>query len=477
MASAATQVGTSAPYRSRRPERTPLYQVVQEWLTTYLELARQEDWDGDAVPPYVEREFRGFLECGILACGFARAYCDACGHDFLVAFSCKGRGVCPSCMARRMAETAAHLVDHVFPALPVRQWVISFPKRLRYFLQRDPAVRSAALRIVLRVIDQALRERSPGASSTAQIGAVAFIHHFGASLNEHTHFHICVIDGVFAEAEDDSPIAFFEATAIEASTVAAVQSTIRRRLLRLFVRRGLLEADDAKDMGAWQHDGGFSLDASVCIEGHDRPGLERLLRYGARPPFALERIERIDDQRILYHLPKPTPDGQTRLTLTPLEFISRLAALIPAPRLHRHRYYGVLAPNARLRPAVTAMACEAGASGEAGAPANAEEDNETARRSPARYLWAMLLARLYEVFPLVCPSCGAPMRIIAFITDIPAIRQILEHIGEPSTPPPLATARGPPGWDSEETTQEDPSWGFPPVDPETDYDLDQSVSW
>ena len=172
---------------------------------------------------------------------------------------------------------------------------------------------------------------------------------------------------------------------MDAPTVAAVQSTIRRRILRLFVRRALLDADDAKDMRAWQHDGGFSLDASVRIEGHDRPGLERLLRYCARPPLALERIERVDE-RILYHLPRPTPDGQTRLTLTPLEFISRLAALIPAPRLHRHRYDGVLAPNARLRPAVTAMVCEARASGNASVPSSAKDDKETGSRSPARYL-------------------------------------------------------------------------------------------
>jgi hypothetical protein len=142
--------------------------------------------------------------------------------------------------------------------------------------------------------------------------------------------------------------------------------------------------------------------------------------------------------RYIYHLPKPTPEGQIRLTLSPLELIGRLAALISAPRLHRHRYYGVLAPNARRRPAVTAMACEARASGEAGTPANAEEDNEPASRSPARYLWAMRLARLYAVFLLLCPACGAPLRIIAFITDTPAIRQILDHIGEPSTPPPPA---------------------------------------
>ena len=89
-----------------------------------------------------------------------------------------GRGVCHSCNTRRMVETAAHLTDHVFPRLPVRQWVLSVPKRLRYFMQRDGLV----LRIFLRVIAQSLQSNSAG--------AVAFIHRFGSSLNEHVHFHI-----------------------------------------------------------------------------------------------------------------------------------------------------------------------------------------------------------------------------------------------------------------------------------------------
>ncbi len=91
----------------------------------------------DPVPGYVERDLRKFLECGILAHGFARARCEKCGQDFLVAYSCKGRGMCPGCNTRRMVETAAHLVEHVFPAAAVRQWVVVFPKRLRYFLDRD----------------------------------------------------------------------------------------------------------------------------------------------------------------------------------------------------------------------------------------------------------------------------------------------------------------------------------------------------
>ena len=93
---------------------------------------------------YVRQAFEKYLECGIFAHGFARARCGNCGRaasgDFFVAFSCKGRGVCPSCNTRRMVETAAHLTDHVFPRLPVRQWVLSVPKRLRYFMQRDGAV-------------------------------------------------------------------------------------------------------------------------------------------------------------------------------------------------------------------------------------------------------------------------------------------------------------------------------------------------
>ena len=104
-----------------------LYRTVQQHLKTWLAHCREGHLDDRPVPEYVEREFRRYLECGILAHGFARAYCDGCGHDFLVAFSCQGRAVCPSCNARRMVATAAHLTDHVVPPLPVRQWVLAVP--------------------------------------------------------------------------------------------------------------------------------------------------------------------------------------------------------------------------------------------------------------------------------------------------------------------------------------------------------------
>lgn len=471
---------TPAAYRRRNPAETPLYRAVQNHLGTFLALCH-DDWADERISPHAERELRRYLECGILAYGFARARCDECGEDFLVAFSCKSRAVCPSCNTRRMAETAAHLVDHVLPRLPVRQWVLSLPKRLRYHLHHDREALNTALRIFLDQIERHLRAHSPGAGPNARIGAVAFIHRFGSALNLHTHFHVCVIDGVF-EPDPQGGVRFFPVEALDGEDAEAVATQVRRRILRAFVRRALLDKDERREMAQWNHGGGFSVDATVRIAANDRRGLERLLRYCARPPFSSERLQALDAHRLIYHLPRPGPDGRTQLMLSPLELIGRIAALVPPPRVHRHRYYGVLAPNAPLRTAVTALAPAAVAAQPAPpVGTSGEEPAEALRRSPARYLWAMLLARIYEAFPLTCPKCGAQMRIIAFITEASSVRQILNHIGEPCTPPRIAPARGPPEWaaDNSRTGVLDEE-GFsrdPLAQPEPEYEFDQRVTW
>ena len=369
-----------------------------------------------------------------------------------------------------MVATAAHLTDHVLPPLLVRQWVLAVPKRLRYFLQRDADLQGAALRLFLRVVEQCLRAHSPDAGSTARLGAVAFIHRFGSTLNSHLHLHCVVVDGVF-EAATTGGVVFHAAAGIDADAIAEVQACVRRRLLHVFVRRGLLSGDDAQAMGQWQHGGGFSVDGSVRIEAADRAGRARLLRYCARPPFAIDRLRELDPERLLYECTKPGPGGNGSLLLTPLELLDRLAALVPPPRLHRHRYFGVLAPNAPLRTAVTALAPEATIAPPA---PNQEPTAEPAHRRAARYKWALLLARFYEVFPLVCPLCGAEMRIIAFLTDPVAVRAILAHLGEPTAPPRIAPARGPPPWDLPDAG----AGTFDPhAQPAPEYEFDQRLTW
>ncbi len=270
--------------------------------------------------------------------------------------------------------------------------------------------------------------------------------------------------------------------------------------LRAFVARGLLENCDAKDMLGYKHSG-FSVDAGVCIEAHDRAALERLLRYCARPPFSMERLRK-EGSKLVYRCAKqrsePTSDKRgakaDELHLTPLELIDRIAALVPPPRTHRHRYFGVLAPNSPLRAAVTALAQPAAsqpatvetAQPGAGVPGVAAPGNaatptpepEARPKRAAHYLWAVLIARIYEAFPLLCPMCGGQMRIIAFITHSAEIRHILNHIGVESAPPHITPARGPPLWEGCDAPVDDGAQGEPDWDLAAQPDeVDQRVNW
>jgi len=181
----------SRRYERRRPEKTPLHRVVSEnlerWLT-WREAAERP------VPGHVEDELRGYLECGLLCFGFARAVCMTCRTGFVVAFSCKGRGVCPSCNGRHMAQTAAHLADHVIPPVPVRQWVISVPKRLRGILADRRRAVAALTKIFLDEIERSLCAAAGGTpdadmprAARPRLGGISFLHRFGSALNHHVH--------------------------------------------------------------------------------------------------------------------------------------------------------------------------------------------------------------------------------------------------------------------------------------------------
>jgi hypothetical protein len=349
----------------------------------------------------------------------------------------------------------------------------------------------ALTKIFLTEIEQHLLAASGGAPDAEtpraprpRLGGISFLHRFGSALNHHVHLHACVTDGVFvrapAQAAGDAPPAFLSARPINQADLAALTERVRRRLVRWFRLARLLDAAAAADMLAWVNSG-FSVDASVQITLIDRDvpsyfrSLEHLLRYCARPPFALERLSVIRGgdggiARIRYVLPRhkaanwvgpgrKRKSTQTRasgvIELAPFEFLDRLADLVSQPRKHRHRYYGVFAPNHKLRRAVTALAIgnvgkqrEAATGGHAGdghAAGGCCDANQKPRsHDTSRIAWAKLMARVGEEFPLECPACGGDIRLIAFITEPGPIRKILTHLGEPLEPPPISPARGPP---------------------------------
>ena len=171
-----------------------LYRAVAGNL---LSLQAMAELEGKALPGYVSEEFDAFLRCGILAYGFLRLGCEDCRFERLLAFSCKKRGFCTSCGGRRMVESAAHLVEEVFPRAGVRQWVLSFPMPIRFILAKNPALQARCLTMVHRAIRTHLRRRAKhqGLRLRLEPGAVTLIQRFGGSLNLNVHFHMLFIEG------------------------------------------------------------------------------------------------------------------------------------------------------------------------------------------------------------------------------------------------------------------------------------------
>src|SRR5438132_4228594 len=142
-----------ATYEPHDPSRTVLYKVIAAHLETFL-ASCEADPDAKGLPAYVQREFYDYLQCSILTHGFLRLGCDTCKHEMLLVFSCKRRGFCPSCAGRRMAQTAAHLVERVIPWVPTRQWVILVPVPLRYWMAASQELTAKVHTIIRTTIGQ-----------------------------------------------------------------------------------------------------------------------------------------------------------------------------------------------------------------------------------------------------------------------------------------------------------------------------------
>ena len=180
---------------------------------------------------------------------------------------------------------------------------------------------------------------------------------------------------------------------------------------------------------------GFSLHAETSCGPHQRQKLERLCRYITRPALGHKRLRRTPAGEVVLQLKTPYRDGTTHLVLTPLEFLQRVAALVPRPRLHLIRFHGVLAPNAALRSQIVPGESDQ-------EPNTADGDgNLSSASTRARMSWAQLLKRVFAIDITTCPQCGGTLTILAAIEAPAVIIKILSHLGLPTRAPPWAPAR------------------------------------
>jgi hypothetical protein len=426
-------VAALAPaYLPRRPTETVLYGLVRQHLESFLAHAR-EHYEG-GLPRYVEQELRAYLKCGVFSEGFTRAHCDACGHDLLIAFSCGSRSICPSCTGRRMANAGAFLVDRVLPDVALRQYVLTLPYELRKLVAFKAEVLTAIARLFVEGVFALYRARSKRAGADApQCGSVNFVQRCGSSVNLHVHYHLVVLDGVYAR-DAQGQLVFHPAGAPSAAELDGIVARVARRgwlrkhgyiddalearsnespaqtaldaCAAIAMGRGnvaMLPRDGEQDDGhgaGEQHPNrsalaverdGWNLHAGVRIEAGDDMGRERLCRYGARPPLSLERLRRLPGGRVAYQL-KYVDRGRRakHRVMTGVEFMARLAAIIAPPRYPLTRFAGVLAPRSKWRREVVPKArerrdpCEAAPPAMPAAAAIAVTPTGTAPRSNRR---------------------------------------------------------------------------------------------
>ena len=335
--------------------------------TSVLHEAFRRGWPqvASSMPARVRREVERFLQCGDVRYGFAEVACGDCGEARLVAFSCKSRGWCPSCTTRRALETGAHL-EALLPKVAHRQWTLSLPFPARFPVVKQPKLlKRLEVRLVRAVWRWQRREaKRLGVEGRLRGGAVCFWQWFGSHLQLTPHLHLLVPEALWtAEGElvelpppSDEDVARVLHRALTLAKrdwrqLDAAWPEDEYQQLQQRAAQERLQLVEPAPRGRARRvavEGGFSLHADTAVHGHDREGLERLVRYGARGPVASVRLKRLDDGRYEY----ATKKGAS-FTVTAVALVTRLVALLPPPKLHLTSFHGAYAPNAALRPVVT----------------------------------------------------------------------------------------------------------------------------
>lgn len=376
-----------------------------------------------------------------------------------------------------MAESAALLVDEVLPEQPIRQWVLSFPFQLRFLFASRPQLMGRVLGIVYRAISSHLIQKAGFTRKTAQTGAVTLIQRFGSALNLNVHFHMLFLDGVYTETKHGRT-RFLRTNGPEQQELMELVHTISQRVAGFLEREGILERDeensylnldDADEVDpmqqvlgcsvsyriavgpqqgrkvftlqtipSWEDDdrfaqvakaSGFSLHAGVAAQAWERQKLERLCRYISRPAVSERRLSLTPSGNVRYQLKTPYSDGTTHVIFEPLDFIAKLAALVPKPRVNLTRFHGVFAPNSKHRVDVTPAKRGKGRPHE-------EHEDKTPEQRHQSMTWAQRLKRVFNIDVSVCPKCGGEARVIASIEDQQIIDKILAHLMKKGALPP-----------------------------------------
>jgi len=399
-------------FTRHRPEETPLYRVIYHHRDE-LERCWQERFENKygKLRDCVLQAFDSYLNCGILLHGCARAYCENCKHSELIAFSCKRRGLCPSCDAKRALIFAENLHENVIGGNPVRHLVFSLPKRLRVYFKYDRKLTKLLYSAAWNAWS-VVTGNLPG-----KTGMIAALHSAGDLLHFHPHIHAMALDGSV-----DANGAFHQLPEID---IVKLHNCFQQNVFNALLLKELITQDVVDNMLSWEHSG-FNVWSG---EPFTDPDTRRFLgRYLKKSPVSLERMSIRENGSI--GITRKTDDFDETRLFDPLEFLAELSSHIPNVWEQTTRYFGVYAARTR------------------GSHANKNLkkttplllDQPVEPKLPSSKYWATWIKRIYNVDPLLCPKCQCQMKIVAFLHDPKEISAIAKNreIQMYRAPPPLS---------------------------------------
>ena len=401
--------GCPPMYRPRDPRASPLFQLFETHYETVKSVWEERFerqygfWQGRW-----DRAVAAYLDCGLFESGFAIVRCPVCKAEFHVAFSCRCRGLCPSCSAKRAAIFSELLVHRILADVPHAQWVFSIPKMLRpYFLYRRELLGALA-----RLAYETVREMMAAASDEpdARPGMVAVIQTFGSSLKWNPHIHAIVTRGVFLANGQWHPIPYVDTHKAEL--------VFRHKVLTLLRDLDLISEERIDLLLSWKHSG-FNIHNHTTVYPNDTEGLHRLACYLHRAPVNLSRLRYHPESGLLIYEPTAGQEVDDNEPIDPLEFLARVLIHIPEPNKHLVHFNGAYANRSR-------SSMPHGRNSEQNKRQGEGDEEPAPAKRAVRKRWAELIYKIYNVDPLTC-QCGAQMKIVAFVTEPDSIRRILAH--------------------------------------------------
>lgn len=412
----------SSVYCPRNPRDSAYYCCVEDHCERFEQVYEERfERQYGFFRPYVRQVIYRYLDCGILHNGFARVRCGECGHEYLLAFSCKRRHFCPSCHQKRVIEFGEWLCQEVLKAVPHRHFIFSIPKILRRYFLYDRKLLSELSRCAWETLKVFFQETV--SEDSAVPGAAVALQSFGDFLGFNPHLHILGTDGCFYGDGMFRVAPRFETKHLE--------EIFRHKVFKMLLSRGKITQDLVSMLLSWRHSG-FNVFCGPRIQPGDQQAMENLARYIIRASFSQERMTYIPEESKVSYQSK---DGKEEKVFDALEWLAAMCSHVPNKGEQMVRYYGYYSNVSR------------------GKRQKENQDNLIPyilepRGSSKEYRknWARLIQKIYEVDPLTCPKCHGKMKILSFIEDEEIIKKILKHLGlwnVKQRPPPKAHAPPP----------------------------------